>query len=91
MIFRTIIEFLIVILSSNCGTQESALWGRGIIVTALTILDTATAPKTRMDFNSILFNTMALLLSIYDTDRSEDGISVLALVGLNYLITRLGE
>jgi hypothetical protein len=75
----------------NCGTQESALGGRGIIVTALTILDTATAPKTRMDFNSILFNTMALLLSIYDTDRSEDGISVLALVGLNYLITRLGE
>jgi hypothetical protein len=75
----------------NCGTQESALGGRGIIVTALTMLDTATAPKTRMDFNSILFNTMALLLSIYDTDRSEDGISVLALVGLNYLITRLGE
>jgi hypothetical protein len=61
----------------NCGTQESALGGRGIIVTALTILDTATAPKTRMDFNSILFNTMALLLSIYDTDRREDGISVI--------------
>jgi hypothetical protein len=34
---------------------------------------------------------MALLLSIYDTDRREDGIAVIEPVSLYFLIARLGE
>ena len=47
----------------NCDTQESALGGRGIIAIVLPMLVTATASKIIMDFNRILINTMALLLS----------------------------
>lgn len=75
----------------NCDTQESALGGRGIIVTALPIFETATATKSIMDFDSILLNTMKLLLSISDLDCCEDVIAVIELVGLNFLIARLGE
>ena len=75
----------------DCGRQYFALGGRGITVTARPILGTITAPNIRIDFDSILLNTMALLLSVYDTDRHYDGMAVIELVGLNFLITRLGE
>ena len=52
-----------------CGTQETAFGGRGIIVTALLILGTAPATKIKMDFDSVVLNMMAFLLSVYDTDR----------------------
>ena len=32
-----------------------------------------------MNFNSILLNIMALLLSVYDTDLREDGLAVIEL------------
>ncbi len=57
----------------NFGNQESAFGGRGITATALPLLGTINAPKIRMDFNNILLNTMALLLSLYDIDCCEDG------------------
>ena len=44
-----------------------------------------------MDFDRIFLNTVALLLSIYDTDRREDGIAVIESVGLYFSIARLGE
>ena len=75
----------------NFVTQESAFGGRGITATALPLLGTITAPKIRMDFNNILLDTMALLLSVYDTDRREDGIAVIEPNNLYFLIARLGE
>ena len=75
----------------NSGKKDSALGRRGITATALPTLGTATAPNIKMVFDNIRFNTMALLLSVYETDCCENGIAVIALVGLNYLITRLGE
>ena len=74
----------------NCGTQESALGGRGTIATVLLMLGTVTSSKIIMDFNSILLNMMAQLLSIYDTDRREYGIAVIELVGLYILNARFG-
>ena len=60
-----------------CGRQYSVLGGRGITATALPILGTITAPNIRIGFDNILLNTMALFLSVYDTDRREDGIAVI--------------
>ena len=48
----------------NCGTQESALGGRGTIATALLMLGTVTAPSIKTDFNIFVLNTMALLLQL---------------------------
>ena len=76
---------------NDCGRQYSVLGGRGIIATALLMLVTATASKIIMDFNSILFNTMALLLSVNDFDSREDGIAVSEPGGLYFLNARLGE
>ena len=59
----------------NFGSQESAFGGRGITATALPIFGATTAPKSIMNFDSVILNTMALLLSIYDTDCREDGIN----------------
>ena len=70
----------------DCGRLYSALGGRGIIATALPILSTTTAPNFRIGFDIILLNNMAPLLSIYDTERSEDGIAVIELVGLCFSI-----
>ena len=75
----------------NCGTQESALGGRGIIVTVLPILGTVTAPNIKMVFDNILFNTMALLLSIINLDCREDGIAVIELGDLYFLTARFCE
>lgn len=75
----------------NCGRQYSALGGRGIIATALPLPGTAPAPKIKMDLDSVVLNIMAFLLSVYNTDRREDGIAVIELVGLYLLIARLGE
>ena len=75
----------------NCGIQESALGGRGVIATALLMLVAATASKIKMDFNSILFITMALLLSVNDIDCREDGIAIIEPDGLYFSIARLGE
>ena len=75
----------------NFGTQKSALGGLGIIAIALPMLDTATAPNIRMDFDNILLNMMALLLSISDLDCHEDGIAVIEPSDLYFLTARLGE
>ena len=53
--------------------------------------ETATATKSIMDFDSILLNTMELLLSISNLDCCEDVIAVIELVGLCFSIARLGE
>ena len=47
----------------NCDTQESALGGRGIIATVILMLFTATASNIKMEFDSVDFSMMALLLS----------------------------
>ena len=42
-----------------------------------------------MDFDSILLNMMALLLSVYGSDRCEDGIAIIALIGLYFSFATL--
>ena len=75
----------------NYGTQESALGGRGIIATALLTLVIATASNIKMDFDSVVLNMMALLLSFNDLDCREDGIAVIELGDLYFLTARFGE
>ncbi len=74
-----------------CGTQETAFGGRGIIATALLTLVIATSSNIKMDFDSVVLNMMALLLSFNDLDCREDGIAVIELGDLYFLTARFGE